>query len=454
MEQQMEWQDSYSIGVDLIDKEHQRLFKIINKLFVMRAEEKDSHWMCQEGIKFFKGHTVKHFADEEKYMESIGYEGLEQHRKVHQTFRESTLPALEQELIHTDYSSSAVDHFLSVCAGWLIGHTLTEDQAINGGRISQWTNLLPEEEQAVMKEIIVQLIFDMFHLEAKVISDAYGGEKFGHGVYYRLIFSTPDQKERQVIILAFEESLLINTVGRIIGIQSNRLDSMLMNAVRYTARQFVHRVQEHFPEDAELELQEENLLTYEQFRRIFEQYKPQMSLLMNTGGAGYFAYCVFGAHRIQTDHATPLKHENAMAEVTKYLAKREEEEETDEPKDRILVVDDSATIRQAMKKLLEEDYEVLLAESGVAAIRAITLDRPDMVLLDYEMPVCNGKQTLEMLRSEDAFANIPVVFLTGRSDPNLVRELLALKPMGYLLKYLKPAEIKEKIDKFFEKIRA
>jgi CheY-like chemotaxis protein len=143
-----------------------------------------------------------------------------------------------------------------------------------------------------------------------------------------------------------------------------------------------------------------------------------------------------------------------MAEVTKYLAKREEEEEIDEPKDRILVVDDSATIRQAMKKLLEEDYEVLLAESGVAAIRAITLDRPDMVLLDYEMPVCNGKQTLEMLRSEDAFANIPVVFLTGRSDPNLVRELLALKPMGYLLKYLKPAEIKEKIDKFFEKIRA
>ena len=110
------------------------------------------------------------------------------------------------------------------------------------------------------------------------------------------------------------------------------------------------------------------------------------------------------------------------------------------------------TIRQSMKNLLEGgDYEVLLAESGVAAIRAITLDRPDLILLDYEMPVCDGKQTLEMLRSEKAFADIPVIFLTGRSDPDVVRTLLSLKPAGYLLKYLKPAEIKQKIDNFFEK---
>lgn len=453
MDNQLVWQDAYNTGVDLIDREHQRLFRIINKLFAMRGEEKDSQFMCQEGIKYFKGHAVKHFADEEAYMESIGYSGLERHRKVHRSFRDGTLPALEQELMQTDYSPRAVEHFLSVCAGWLIGHTLTEDQSITNGHISQWSNLLPEEEQAVVRKIILQLLFDMFRLEGSVISDAYQGEKFGHGVYYRLIFNTPNQEERQEIVLAFEECLLINTVGRIMGIQSSRLDSMLMNAVRYTAQQFVHRVREHFPEEAGYELQEENLLTYEQFRKIFEQHKPHISLLLNTGGAGYFAYCAFGAHRIQAGLATPLKHENAMAEVEKYLARREEQEEAEDPRDRILVVDDSATIRQAMKKLLEDDYTVSLADSGVSAIRAITLDRPDLVLMDYEMPVCNGKQTLEMLRSEKSFADIPVVFLTGHDDPGLVRELLSLKPAGYLLKYLKPAEIKEKIDRFFVKIR-
>jgi DNA-binding NarL/FixJ family response regulator len=80
-------------------------------------------------------------------------------------------------------------------------------------------------------------------------------------------------------------------------------------------------------------------------------------------------------------------------------------------------------------------------------------NKPDLVLLDYEMPVCNGKQTLEMLRSAKEFAKIPVIFLTGRDDPQLVRELLSLKPAGYLLKYLKPDEIKEKIDAFCAKLK-
>lgn len=206
---------------------------------------------------------------------------------------------------------------------------------------------------------------------------------------------------------------------------------------------------EYFPTEVSFELKEENLLSYDQFREVFRQEKPQISLLFNTGGAGYFSYCVIAPHLLQEGVGTPLEAENALTEVEKYLSKRKEQRETN-PKQKILVVDDSATIRQAMYSLLSQDYDVSLAESGVSAIRAITLDRPDLVLLDYEMPVCNGKQTLEMLRSEKSFIDIPVVFLTGRSDPEIVKKLLSLKPAGYLLKYLKPADIKSKIDSFLE----
>ncbi len=104
-----------------------------------------------------------------------------------------------------------------------------------------------------------------------------------------------------------------------------------------------------------------------------------------------------------------------------------------------------------MKELLGKDYEVSLVDSGIAAIRAITLNRPDLVLLDYEMPVCDGRQTLEMLRSDKSFDDIPVIFLTGRGDPESVKKVMALRPAGYLLKYLKPDEIKGNIDSFFEK---
>lgn len=109
-------------------------------------------------------------------MELIGYKELETHRRVHRDFRDDTLPALEKELRRTDYSAEAVRHFLAVCAGWLIGHTLTEDRAITGQTASKWANLLPEEELQAMKEVILELLGSMFHLKARVISEAYGGE--------------------------------------------------------------------------------------------------------------------------------------------------------------------------------------------------------------------------------------------------------------------------------------
>lgn len=452
MDKQLEWQDEYNIGVELIDKEHQRLFKIINKLFVFREEEKDGQWTCQEGIKYFKNHAVKHFADEEAYMESIGYEALEQHRRIHRDFRNNLLPALEQELERTNYAPDSVDHFLGVCTGWLVGHTLTEDQAITAGQVSTWENLLPEEELEAVKKVIVQMVFNMFHLESQVMSDTYGGEKFGKGVYYRLVYGTNQGEKKQEIIMVFEEKLLVNTVGKIMGLQTNKLDSMLINAARFTARQFVGRVMEHLPQVKAYELKEENLLSYEQFRKVFDREKPQISLLFNTGGAGYFAYCAIAPHMLESGVGTPIEAENALSEVEKYLTEQREQEKRDRKK--ILVVDDSATVRQSMQQLLEGDYEVAQAPSGVAAIRTITLNRPDLILLDYEMPVCDGKQTLEMLRFDKAFADIPVIFLTGRDDPKLVRELLALRPAGYLLKYLKLEEIKSKIDAFLNKGKA
>ncbi len=448
MESKLVWKDEYNIGVDILDKEHQRLFKIINKLLVFSDEEKKSQWACQEGIKFFKDHAMNHFDEEEKYMESVNYEGLQTHKRIHQAFREETLPALEKELEQMDYSANSVDHFLGVCAGWLVGHTLTEDRAIVDGSIDRWSGLLPKEEHEAMKKVIIQLIYDMFRLESHVISDIYGGEKFGKGVYYRLIYGKEELEEKCEIFLVFEDRLLINTVGKIMGVKTDKLDTMLLNATRYMARQFVGRIMEHLPEMDGYELKEENLLTYEQFKKVFEKEKLQVSLLIDTGG-GYFAYSTIAPHLLEKEIAAPIGAENAVAEIEKYLMEKKQEP----AKPKILLVDDSLTIRQGMKNLLEETYEVMLANSGVAALRSIILDRPDLVLLDYEMPVCDGKQVLEMIRSEEAFKGIPVIFLTGRTDPDTVRKLTAMRPDGYLAKYLKPGEIKNKIDEFFEKMR-
>lgn len=443
MSNQLVWQERYNIGVKIIDEEHKKLFSILNKLFTYRKQEEKSQWVCQEGIKYFKDHAMKHFTEEEAYMASIHYIGFETHRRLHDNFRKKTLPELEKELKQTNYAPDSIEHFLGVCVGWLMGHTLTEDRAITGSVLSKWGELLPDDEQSAMKQIILQLLKDMFLLDAKVISECYGGERFGDGIYYRLVYGNP-QGEKWEILLVFEQKLIVKTVGSMIDTQSENINVMLMNVLRYMAQQFVDSVSGRFSSSARYDIIEENLLTYEQFQKMFEGQSPQFSVLFNTG-AGYFAYCVIAPHLILFRDETSIKAENAMVEIKKYLDAGEKNR-----KKKVLVVDDSDMMRHTMKKLLEKDYDVTLANSGLAAIRCITLDRPDLVLLDYEMPVCNGRQVLGMIRSEEDFADIPVVFLTGRGDRESVQKVLSLKPKGYLIKTLGAEEIKKNIDDFMK----
>ncbi|GFI22277.1 sensor histidine kinase TodS [Lachnospiraceae bacterium] len=450
MGNQLVWNERYNIGVEIIDKEHKKLFSILNKLFDFGRQEEKSQWVCQEAVKYFRDHAVQHFSDEEEYMASINYAGLETHQRIHTNFRDRTVPALERELELTNYAEDSINHFLGVCAGWLIGHTLIEDHAIVSGEVvTQWKNLLPDEEQAVMGQTIANLLHSMFQLDPRLISNCYGGEKFGDGIYYRLIYSTK-QKKRWEFYLIFEQQLIVSTIGSVMDMRSEALNVMLMNAARYVAKQFVERVKGHFPESEQFEMKEEQLLTYEQFQKVFEKQSPQYSLLFDTG-KGYFAYCVTATDTLQPEGGVSIITENAMAEVGKYLSQSKIEKTVISQKKKVLVVDDSEFMLRALNDLLSSDYEVTTAKSGMSAIRSITLEKPDLVLLDYEMPVCNGSQVLQMIRSEKELADLPVIFLTSKVDKESVSKVIALKPEGYLSKSISPENVKREVDHFFEK---
>ncbi len=451
MGNQLAWNKRYSIGVDTIDKEHKKLFSILNKLFDYGQEEDKSKWVCQESVKYFKDHALQHFADEEAYMASIDYEGLEMHRRIHKNFRDITLPALERELDLSDYSEIAVNHFLGVCAGWLIGHTTIEDRAIVSGKpIKQWENLLSEEEQAVMGQSIVSQVYSMFQLESRLISSCYGGEKFGDGIYYRLIYTTTGKK-RWEFLLIFEEQLIVETIGSVLKTKNKSVNTMLMNAARYTARQLVEHIKVHFAELQQAEIKEEQLLTYDQFQKVFEKHSPQYSLLFDTE-KGYFAFCMTTVDMVQIEDGVSIITENAMSAVEQYLSQNKAEKAAKSGKSKVLIVDDSAFILKTIQKVLSDDYEVSTVTSGVAALRSMILDRPDLILLDYEMPVCKGDQVLEMIRAEEEYADIPVIFLTSRVDKERIEKVLALKPSGYLSKSLSPEAVKKEVDHFFGKI--
>lgn len=120
-------------------------------------------------------------------------------------------------------------------------------------------------------------------------------------------------------------------------------------------------------------------------------------------------------------------------------------------KKHILVVDDSGTMLNTIQEWLGEKYRVSLVNSAMNAITFLgKSSEPDLILLDYEMPGCSGIQLLEMLRTDAKTSHIPVMFLTGKNDPESVKRVLSLHPVGYLLKNMPKEYIINQIDEFFE----
>ncbi|MBQ7476649.1 MAG: response regulator [Selenomonadaceae bacterium] len=115
----------------------------------------------------------------------------------------------------------------------------------------------------------------------------------------------------------------------------------------------------------------------------------------------------------------------------------------------ILMVDDDPTFLKMMKGWLEGDYRVTIVTSGTQALMYIADNKPDLILLDYEMPVISGPQVLEMIRSESKVESTPVIFLTGKGDRESVMKVMELRPDGYLLKSLPREKILASVKEFF-----
>ena len=99
-----------------------------------------------------------------------------------------------------------------------------------------------------------------------------------------------------------------------------------------------------------------------------------------------------------------------------------------------------------IKEQLEEFYDVTCVKSGVAAFKYLARKTPDIILLDYLMPMMDGPEVLRNIHDTSGWEDIPVVFLTGMTEKNKVLKTLAeLKPQGYIVKPAKKSELVAKI---------
>lgn len=123
-----------------------------------------------------------------------------------------------------------------------------------------------------------------------------------------------------------------------------------------------------------------------------------------------------------------------------------------QPLKKIMLVEDEEDIRVLVKMSLEKmgDFDVEVCESGIEAIEKSTVFHPDLILLDVMMPEMDGPGTLERLRRDPRSADIPVIFLTARSQSEAVESCRHLGVIGIITKPFDPVTLPDFIKNIWD----
>ena len=118
-----------------------------------------------------------------------------------------------------------------------------------------------------------------------------------------------------------------------------------------------------------------------------------------------------------------------------------------ELKGKILVVDDSSIIRNFVKKIFKDEYEVLTAENGNEAIEVVKNNKVLGVLLDLNMPECNGFEVLEYFKTNNLFKSVPVSLLTGDDTKESIESAFKYPIVDTVAKPFNESDVKAIVDK-------
>lgn len=152
-----------------------------------------------------------------------------------------------------------------------------------------------------------------------------------------------------------------------------------------------------------------------------------------------------GAYRVSRTYPRPVDLAQFVPDM-KYLAVLEEEYHR---RKTIYVVDDDTTYLPVIERWLSPVCNVSCFSGGDEVLQGLATVTPDLLLLDYEMPEMNGCDLMLRIRQAYPYEKIPIIFLTGKNDRELVFKALECKPDGYLLKTSQKDTILDTIFRFF-----
>ena len=116
----------------------------------------------------------------------------------------------------------------------------------------------------------------------------------------------------------------------------------------------------------------------------------------------------------------------------------------------ILAVDDTPANIDVVKEVISKEYLVMGALSGAMALKIIERKRPDLILLDIQLPVLSGYEVAERLKAEDRLRHIPVIAITSYALSGDHDKALAAGCDDYIAKPYKPQELMDCLARHLE----
>ena len=141
----------------------------------------------------------------------------------------------------------------------------------------------------------------------------------------------------------------------------------------------------------------------------------------------------------------PVSKENLLATVQKYL----EQERKKEEQKKVLLVDDDLEELRIYQNYLKTEYNVTALNSSKLAMEYLLKYKPDLILLDYMMYPFNGISVYQMIQKLEQVKDVPIAFLTGCTDKEILLECTSLKPKGVILKPIDKEGLLEKVSQMF-----
>jgi diguanylate cyclase (GGDEF)-like protein len=116
----------------------------------------------------------------------------------------------------------------------------------------------------------------------------------------------------------------------------------------------------------------------------------------------------------------------------------------------ILIVDDMPSNIEVLNEILSDDYDILFATNGQDAVNLVKEQNPDLVLLDIIMPGMDGYEVLSQIKSDTKTADIPVIFVTGKTDEEDESRGLNAGVVDYIIKPIRNSIVKARVHNHLE----